>query len=293
MSQSWETLVATALLGTDRQGTLPAITEEALTPLLAQLDPADREGWILSAAGLLTAYYQAGQCLPQPTRDLPQPSPTDPPVYVAEKSLPFLKQVLGGEFREALPEFVDLLRQNGQWIPPQYLPQLLDWGCKKPEEQPLVKAIMGQRGDWLARQNPQWAYAIATPSSTHAVDYSMLWETGDRTTRLNLLKEWRQSDPDRAREQVAATWKQESAKDRTAFLGCFAQGLSLADEAFLEGVLGDRSKDVRAAAMDCLSMLTASQFSQQMALQVKDYVQVKTGSDKLELEVTLPNPADP
>ena len=38
MSQTWETLVAVALLGTDRQGTLPTIAEKKIKPVLDQLN---------------------------------------------------------------------------------------------------------------------------------------------------------------------------------------------------------------------------------------------------------------
>ncbi|HEY9826592.1 MAG TPA: DUF5691 domain-containing protein [Stenomitos sp.] len=293
MSQDWDTLTAAALLGTDRQATLPKITEDALALLLEQLDPTDVEGWLLSSAGLLRSFYQAGQSLPQQTRTLPDPSPTDLPIYAPEASLTYLKRMLAGEFRDALPEFLGCLQQSGQCVPPQYLAPLLDWGHQRSELRPLVKAIIGSRGHWLASQNPDWSYAIATPEAATAQDYLTLWETGDRHVRLNTLQAWRLADPDTARDQVTATWKQDSAKDRAAFLGCFSVGLSLADEAFLNSALSDRSKEVRTTAIELLSILTGSQFSQQIALLATEHVQLETSRGKLKLRVLLPDPADP
>ncbi len=290
-AQGWETLTAVALLGTDRQGTIPAIVEDALTPLLAQIDTTDTEGWILSAAGLLSAYQQAGQLLPKQERPCPEPCPSDPSVFASERCFPFFKMILGDEFKQALPEFLTLLSQNGQCAPPQYLPQLLDWG-RTHREVNLVMAVLGQRGEWLARQNPDWSYAIATPQSTAATDYVALWETGDRTARLNLLKQWRQIDPDAAREQVASSWKQESAKDRAEFLACFELGLSLADEAFLDKALGDRGKDVRRTAAILLSTLPDSRLSNELGTLVQAYVQFKEAGKQLKPTVNLPNLED-
>jgi hypothetical protein len=293
MSQSWETVVAVALLGTDRQKTLPAILEGNIKTLLDQVDAGDAEGWVLSAAGTLAAYQQAGQKPEQRAERLPEPAKAEAPALTDAAYLPFLRMIFTQGFQPALPEFLSLLQQTGQCLPPEHLPQLLDWGHFHPEVRSHLLPVIGTRGEWLAGLNPKWRYAQATPQALNPEEWKALWETSDRTVRLNLLREWRSQNPEAARELLEATWKQESAKDRAAFLECFTVGLSLADEAFLERGLGDRSKEVRATAIDLLSSLSKSQLSQNIATQISEYIQFRKVDDSLQVEINLPQNDDP
>jgi hypothetical protein len=295
MSQSWETLVAVALLGTDRQKTLPAIAEENIKALLDRIDSTDAELWLLSASGTLAAYQQAGQKSEKRTERLPEPAEIEAPTIKEPAFLPFLRMIFTQGFQPVLPEFLSLLQQSGQYIPPEFLPQLLDWGHFHPEVRSQLKPVIGARGEWLAHlnTNPKWRYAQATPQASNPEEWKELWETSDRTVRINLLREWRSRDSSAARELVETTWKQDAAKDRAAFLECFSVGLTLADEAFLERGLGDRSKEVRAVAVDILSRQPETRFSQQMALLVKKYVQIVDVKGKLQINITLPDPKDP
>jgi Family of unknown function (DUF5691) len=294
MSQSWETLVSVALLGTDRQKTLPAIAEETIKPLMDRVDSSDAEHWLLSAAGTLAAYQQAGQKSEKRTERLPEPAEAEALKPEEPAFLPFLRMIFTQGFQPALPEFLSLLQQSGQCIPPEFLPQLLDWGHFHPEVRSQLKPVIGARGEWLARlnTNPKWRYAQATPQSSNPEEWKELWETSDRTVRLVLLREWRSQGSSAARELVETTWKQDAAKDRAAFLECFSIGLTLADEAFLEKGLGDRSKEVRAVAVDLLSKQPETRFSQQMALLVKKYVQIVDVKGKLQIKIALPDPKD-
>lgn len=296
MSQSWETVVAAALLGTDRQKTLPAILEGNIKTLLDQVDAEDAEdaeGWVLSAAGTLAAYQQAGQKPEKRAERLPEPAEAEAPALTDAPYLPFLRMIFTQGFQPALPEFLSLLQRTGQCLPPEHLPQLLDWGHFHPEVRSHLCPVIGTRGEWLARLNPKWRYAQATPQALNPEEWQTLWETSDRTVRINLLREWRSQNPEAARELLEATWKQESAKDRAAFLECFTVGLSLADEAFLEMGLGDRSKEVRATAIDLLSRQPETRFSQQMAVLAKNCVQIIVTKGKLQINITLPDPKDP
>jgi hypothetical protein len=52
MNPAWEQLTAVALLGTERQSTPPNLPEDALAPLLHQLDVTDLEGWLFANSKL-------------------------------------------------------------------------------------------------------------------------------------------------------------------------------------------------------------------------------------------------
>src|SRR6185369_3042992 len=141
--------------------------------------------------------------------------------------------------------------------------------------------VIGQRGEWLAAQNPDWYYAIQK-------DDKDVWETGSREERLLLLEHLRTTDPTKARELLATTWPQESAKDRVAFLEKFTTGVNSSDEPFLNEALHDRSVEVRRAARTLLASLPNSDFSRRLkdlANQILSFKKPLIG--KARIEVTL------
>ena len=50
------------------------------------------------------------------------------------------------------------------------------------------------------------------------------WETGELPERLALIQQLRRINPDRARELVLSTWKEEPPDERAAFIQTFADG---------------------------------------------------------------------
>src|SRR5206468_2808474 len=108
------------------------------------------------------------------------------------------------------------------------------------------------RGLWLARQNPEWGYAVG-----ESMDEGR-WETGRLDERMEVLREVRGKDPGRGRELLAGTWEKESPDDRPKLLPALTIGMSAGDEPFLDTVLDDGRKEVRKAAANLLSLLPES-----------------------------------
>ncbi|MGH9901050.1 MAG: hypothetical protein ACRD68_04330, partial [Pyrinomonadaceae bacterium] len=107
--QTWQEILTTAIVGTRRHDApLPAAGGE-LGVLVSQLDAADREGALLSAAGLAALFRQAGY---QPPTDLRPPrdpcAPDDADCCAAEAGQ-HLALMLAGEFKEVLPEWMAAL----------------------------------------------------------------------------------------------------------------------------------------------------------------------------------------
>lgn len=97
------------------------------------------------------------------------------------------------------------------------------------------------------------------------VETHQLWEFGTRGDRLAYLRSLRATDPARARALLRGGWGKESPEDRAAFVHAMAEGLSMADEPFLEAVLDDRRREVRSQAADLLTRLPASGLGRRMA----------------------------
>jgi hypothetical protein len=280
--QLWDDIVATAVVGTEQREFKLAAREDELGRLLAQINNTDREGSLLSAASVVALYRSAGAAAPADTHALPEVSARDEASRGSPASGQRLALMLDGEFSELLREWLAAMKTARKRVPEEYLPALLDYGREDPFLHRMIADVMGQRGEWLAAQNPEWDYV--TPR-----DAKDLWETGTRGDRWMLLDHLRTTEPAKARELLASTWSQESAKNRVSFLEKFAVGVNSGDEPLFNEALHDRSVEVRRVARTLLASLPNSEFSrrlQELANQVLSFKKPLIG--KARIEVTLP-----
>lgn len=269
-------LSQSAMLGTGNGITMPAFD-----PL--KIPVSDPETTLLaSAAGIGIA--EIGGRKPVHLDGSVPVCPEETDRQLPERAGELLKRMLAGEFEPVLPELLELIAWRKLLAPPETLPSLL--GLDKKELRPLIIQAAGNRGRWLAEQNPAWSFALGR----EPLD---AWEHGTREERVMALEQMRTSDPKKAREWVHSTWEQDSSEDRAAFLAAFAVGLSMDDEPLLEACLDDKRKEVRETARDLLVRLEESRLVQRMWSRAKPLIRLKSkflSGDKLE--VTLPEDLD-
>jgi hypothetical protein len=286
---TWQNILGVAAIGTERQElTLPP-SDSLLGRALNGLDVSDREGALLGAVALASLHRQAGRGAAIDT--LP------PPEACAAEQLPccsaaagrHLALMLGGEFKEVLPEWLASLRRACLRVPEEHLPALFDKANKERALRPLVVEVMGRRGRWLAAQNPAWSWASADLGPE-------AWETAGHEDRLTLLRSLRATDPRGARELLLTTWKSEYAKEREAFLQTFHVGLSDEDEPFLDETIqlfGDRSPSVHLTARGLLLRVPSSRLSRHVSGRISSLLSYKEPSPgKPLIEVSLPDDLD-
>ncbi len=304
MPDPWESLQTTALLGTDRRP-LPAPGPAA--PYDGAVDRADPAGALLELAALETVRRRAG-ALPAPA-DGPPPAPAaeDPRAELpaaAARRLALLLSTRGAagggvlaNVGELLPQWLATARDRGYRAPAASVPALLDAARARSELRPDAVALAGPLGRWLAERNPDWRFvqraAPEPPPSADAApaEGDHLWHEGlfaERVTHLTLL---RRRDPAAGLALLRGTWPTERAEDRLLFLDALQEGLSPADEPFLEAALGDRSKNVRATAAELLSTLPGSALAARMAERARAAVHLSAHGT--HLLVTPPTVCDP
>ncbi|MER7766311.1 DUF5691 domain-containing protein [Kitasatospora sp. NPDC096140] len=272
----WETLHTSALLGTDRRP-LPA----TVLPLADAVDTADQATALLELAALATVRRRAG-ALPVPAAEAPgPPAPGDTRPELPEPAARRLAVLLAGRtggggggtlanLTELLPQWLATARARGLRPPAALVPGLLDAARARSELRSDAVALAGPLGRWLAGRNPDWRFVLRTTAQEPAREQDdpadhQLWHEGlfaERVTHLTLL---RRHDPAAGLELLRSTWSTERAEDRLLFLDALQDGLSPADEPFLEAALGDRSKNVRATAAELLSTLPGSALAGRMA----------------------------
>lgn len=281
MSQAnlWAALQQSALVGAERLA-VPSIftqgmdrsapaSQQALQAALLQ--PADSKAvQVLRAtavaAVLERAGWQPGSAQPQQAAaaiaaPVPPPAEESRPAPQGEPLLGLLGEVLQGNAPELLALALASLDEAGQRLPYPLLVAALHQGRQSVELRQWLTPVLGERGRWLAAQNPQWAYAHGVQETA---DAEQIWQEGSLEQRVALLAQQRATDPEGARTRLEASLKELSARERAPMVQSLARGLSADDEALLEKLLGDRSKDVRESAASLLSCLPQSPHSQRM-----------------------------
>lgn len=241
-------LTAQALLGTDRTG--------------GSTDPRA----LLRNAAVVSTRAKAGRALKRRAAVIP-PCPEDPLPPVNQACAQTLRGLLAGKNSEfdtyLIQEWAELAIAHGRRAPDELVGVLLAWltNHRFPQESPICK-VAGVRGDWLARQNPDWRTYVVV--ATLPADLDRAWHTGTTADRRALLAALRRENPAAAEPLLRATWNEETAAERATLVTCIATGLSPADETFLEWVLNDRSAQVRCEAAHLLATLPTSQLAARM-----------------------------
>ncbi|RSZ57996.1 hypothetical protein HF313_23555 [Massilia atriviolacea] len=243
--------------------------------------------WLSLAAHALwqRAGYQPGTpahaapATPSSDSDTLRPCPAQ-----AEKALALL---LLDAYPQVRPEWLRLANAHQCRLPPRLLPGVLDLGTAQRPLRPLIEGVLGARGHWLAKHNPDWHWVGAQSSDMHA-----LWEDGNIEQRANALRDMRKRDSAAAVLALQATWPSETPEHRATLLGCLSAGLSLADEAFLESALDDKRKEVRSVAQRLLAGLPGAQLAQRMRERAVPLLRVERNGDTAHLLVEVPTERD-
>ncbi|WP_067571232.1 SWIM zinc finger family protein [Nocardia acidivorans] len=152
--------------------------------------------------------------------------------------------------------------------------------------EPLLR-LAGARGRWLAAQHPGWRTLVRADAADESV-----WSHGRAAERRVWLAQLRRRDPVAARDALAGSWGTESGPGKAELLACFADGLSLMDEALLETALDDRRSEVRRTAADLLGRLPDSHFAQRMTERAAAWLTFGQRLRRPELTTTGPGVLD-
>jgi hypothetical protein len=280
MKHLWQEVVKVALVGTERQALKEIPPDNKLGQILSCLDSSDKEGSLLSAAGAIALYQRAGKISLSDKQPLQKACEAEELLDCSLVSRQHLALILGGN-AQLLPEWLTVAAAARKRVPSEYLPHVLTLGQKQNNLQACILPVLGKRGYWLAKQNPDWNYVNSEITNKS-------WQTGNKEVRRSLLQRLREQDPDKAREQLKKTWKKESAEERASLLAALEINLSMNDEPFLEAALDDKRKQVRDVAAKLLSKLPKSRLCQRMIERVRPLITFNHNS----VQVTLPSTCD-
>lgn len=273
----WQDLVKTAVIGTQRQKLKIVSQDNQLGDVLSGLDTNDKEGCLLSAAGTIYLYKKAGQSTAMDGKKSLNTCDLDDLPYCSEISGQHLGMMLSGGDSRVLPEWLKLLAETKKVVSPKHLPEVLALGKRNNHLRKDILPILGKRGIWLAALNPDWNYVSGENTDK-------IWKNGSLEAKKNLLKELRQSEPKKGREQLQNIWSKERAQERSILLEALEVSINVDDEPFLEDALDDRSKLVRDVAARLLAQIPESKLVKRMIERVRPLLNL----DSKGIEVALP-----
>lgn len=250
-------LGARVLLGTDRSGGQGS---------------EDAAGRVLKETAVLGTRRRAGQRALQAPKPMAE-CPVESRPLVSAASAASLRLLLADPAADLIEEWAELAAARGLRVPDGLAPLLLDWWSRQTDDSSAIRAVLGERLDWLCSLNPAWRKRTAATIVPSDIDST--WQTGTVSERLDLLKAVRRLEPARAESLLRSTWGEDNADERKRFLERLEDGLSPTDEAFLEWVLDDRSKQTRAVASALLARLPGSQFVARMVTRAATMIHVE------------------
>ncbi len=254
-ASTWDDLLSTALVGTARRG-----LGRLDVPGAEHIQADGAEAQLLAAAALAAGYRRAGFTPPVWRGTTEPPAEPDERPVCTPAAAQLLELLLSRTIRVEggtdllVVHWLTAARAAGQRPPYPMVVDLLRFGTANAAHRPLVRAVLGPRGAWLARHNPSWRWATSVPPE----DVVERFATATRADRLALLADRRATEPGFARTLVEDTWDDEQAATRAGLLDTLHIGLSDADEPLLERALDDRAASVRAAAAALLDRLPGS-----------------------------------
>ncbi len=290
LSSTWQNLVASALLGTERQK--PNVSE---LDVLRGIDSSKPEAALLSASATLSLYKKAGFQLSnslETTLEKAEPE-TQPQVSGLQQSL--LLECLHDRVYQ-LEECLQIAAKIGVRAPFELLDKLIHEANSDSSLREYTLPVLGVRGIWLAKHLDYGAWVAGS-----SLDESV-WELGLPAQRRDYLSALRNSDPKLALQKLELVWAQEPAKIRNDLIATLEVNLSINDEEFIEKALEDKGKDVRETAAKLLTQLPNSRLMERMKARITALLQFtpegKAGMLGLKkgkpakLEVRLPETCD-
>ncbi|MBF9140541.1 DUF5691 domain-containing protein [Hymenobacter properus] len=281
-------LLRIALLGTRQSGeTVPAFPTPAASP----------EQQLLLAAGTLALMRKAGHRPATATTPALAPAPPELLPVVGPKGTAHLHQMLVNNLHlELLPDYLTRLAGRDLRVPPALLVPLLHHAVRSADTRAALGPVLGARGLWLSRQNPDWAKLadVAAPAASSPAT-TETWETGTLPQRRAWLAERFALAPDEARALLLAALPAEPAKAQEAFLEILAGHLHPDAEPALEALLKARGQDVRRLAAELLVQLPGAALTERLWARAAPLLTAKRkllGLGKPELDVILPEAWD-
>jgi hypothetical protein len=220
---------------------------------LAQKHADSPESLLLSAAAATFTYRRASAIAPQSDEPSIAPAEPDEAPRLHGATAGYVHTILEERYDAVLDEWLDAAINAGVLARPMSIPKLLEFARRHESVRRKIGRVLGNRGRWLAAQNPIWNFMAAELSPE-------IWRTGTTAERLLYFRQLRETDPGSARELLSQSWEKESSRELPDLVKALKANLSANDEPLLQALAAHKRKDVNNAAYDLLAGLPDSEY---------------------------------
>lgn len=236
---------------------------------------------LLQAAAYLLPYKKVEPTLKEaPATSFPAPPELPDGQPLNRKSIQHLDIILNQGFEKALPEFIHHMVANHKQLSPEFLPDLFYYCLENKAIWEIIQEGLDPLAWWLLPQNPDWQ------ALSPMVDPNK-WYYGSLEERQQYLLYLRRLDPQKGRILLEEFWPDLDYKAKVAFLKVMREGLQLEDESFLDPILDDKRKEVRIQAIQLLSALPQSNYTQTLAQEAADWITLNKGAISIQNAIEL------
>lgn len=248
-------LLRIALLGTRQSGESVPLLPGLATPI----DSPEQQ--VLLAAGTLALMQKAGFQPPKATNEPPSPALVDTWQPLGPLGADSFRTLLASNHYAAFrTDYWQQLAKHQRLVPPALLVAALNTESFR-QYSPGNLALLGERGRWLAQQNPDWQSVLAPQLPAEDLG---AWETGTLAQRKRFIGQLRQTDATLARQLLGAALPAEPAATQAALLGELAPTIEADDAALLTSYLPSKSKEVRQTVAPLLVRLPQSELLERL-----------------------------
>lgn len=255
--------------------------EEDTAQLLASAAWFSTSGRVGFRPGRCWSLRNSGPPLPQEERAL-------------TKALSVLwQQVMDMEWPALAHRVAADLYAKGWVLPGDLLPAFFNAQGRDQALPAALQAFAGTRGPWLAAQNPEWAHLVYEVWSPET------WGSASWKERRAYCQWLRAKHPEQVFDLVAQCWQEMPAGERPKFLNILDDFLDAREAEWLEGLLGDKKKEVRQAVVKLLRRLPNAALSQRCVQRVAAGLRVNKkkgllglGKSSISWEMPTPLPED-
>ena len=178
---------------------------DALVPELL----GDAERRVLLRAGARAVWRTAGY---RPPRNItvPEACPPDASPKLSDRAAQLLRHSFGSNIRGLLADLLQQTHAAGIRLPARAAPEALSLGRTLEVRQPL-QGVIGERGKWLARLNPDWFWAATDQDIANRDALRGRWEEGTLGERVEALRSLLAVDAAEARTWLESSFTGEKA----------------------------------------------------------------------------------
>lgn len=292
--KAWESIINTAMLGTDKPTPAIADLPEEVAVMANAIDAAatlDKEERYLQKAAVIYNYRQSG-FVPFQKNDLPVNKASEEiKHYCTPEAARVLSTILEEENDQLLQLWLNQCSKAGRLLVPEVLPAVLEKAQKDVSLRAVVIECSGNRGTWLSKMNPVWNWFSILPDEE-------LWQTGNPAQRAEVLKRLRQNEPAKALEWLQQTWEQENTAGKLELLKALKINSNAGDLTWLESLLNEKGQKVKDEALTLLKSIPGSSVIKQYEDLLRQSVMLKKEkallglTTKTSIQIKLPAVVD-